>query len=136
MRAQVVLLDRGHVLLARHRRPKHEYWVLPGGSIEAGESAETAAVREVHEETGLDIEIERLLFVEEPHATAELMVSSRRQTFLGRVVGGALRVVDEAGGGNPGKGHLAGARWMPWESTLYDAATRATLARVRESLES
>jgi len=135
VRAQVVLVDGDCVLLARHRRPERDYWVLPGGSIEPGETADGAAVREIREETGLDVEIARLLFVDEPRSTPELTISSPRHTFLGRIVGGALRLIDEPGGGNPGKGHLAGATWMPWDSDSYDAATRDTLARARRSLE-
>ncbi|MFF8833153.1 NUDIX domain-containing protein [Streptomyces sp. NPDC015131] len=47
----VVVTDRsGRVLLGRS---VHEMWELPGGRVEAGESAPTAAVRELAEETGL-----------------------------------------------------------------------------------
>ncbi|MEU7862039.1 NUDIX domain-containing protein [Nonomuraea sp. NPDC049141] len=42
--------------------PGHDYAVLPGGHVEAGESAEIAALRELHEETTLTGEIDRLLW--------------------------------------------------------------------------
>ncbi|MEV4115808.1 NUDIX domain-containing protein [Nonomuraea sp. NPDC049695] len=42
--------------------PGHHYAVLPGGHVEDGESSESAAVRELHEETTLTGEIDRLLF--------------------------------------------------------------------------
>lgn len=42
--------------------PGHHYAVLPGGHVEDGESPETAAVRELHEETTLTGTIDRLLF--------------------------------------------------------------------------
>jgi ADP-ribose pyrophosphatase YjhB (NUDIX family) len=38
-------------------------WGLPGGRIEAGESIEDSAIREVQEETGLDIQVVKLLGV-------------------------------------------------------------------------
>ncbi|PZS08441.1 MAG: hypothetical protein DLM70_02650, partial [Chloroflexi bacterium] len=66
MRAQVVLLDGRRILLAEHSRPDDAYWVLPGGAVEPGETPEQAAMREVLEETGLRILLQRLLFVDEP----------------------------------------------------------------------
>ncbi|MDT0319164.1 NUDIX domain-containing protein [Streptomyces millisiae] len=45
--------------------PGHRYAVLPGGHVEEGESAETAAVRELSEETTLVARIDRLLWTGE-----------------------------------------------------------------------
>ncbi|SDI56125.1 NUDIX hydrolase [Nonomuraea jiangxiensis] len=42
--------------------PGHHYALLPGGHVEDGESPESAAVRELHEETTLTGKIDRLLF--------------------------------------------------------------------------
>jgi ADP-ribose pyrophosphatase YjhB (NUDIX family) len=50
------------VLLVRQSYGKR-YWSLPGGSVEPGESIDQAALREVKEETGLDVRLTRLVGV-------------------------------------------------------------------------
>lgn len=57
--AIVEFADRRILLIKRRTVPFKGYWALPGGRVEAGESVEEAVVREVKEETGLDIEIIR-----------------------------------------------------------------------------
>ena len=44
------------LIVRRARPPAHGLYTLPGGGVELGETLEQAAVREVREETGLDIE--------------------------------------------------------------------------------
>jgi len=53
-----VVIDTGRVLLVQRRyEPLAGCWTLPGGAIELGEPAALAVVREVREETGLDVEV-------------------------------------------------------------------------------
>ncbi|MBA2552949.1 MAG: NUDIX domain-containing protein [Geodermatophilaceae bacterium] len=54
----VILGSDGRVLLALRDRPP--IWNLPGGSVEPGETPWDAAVREVREEVGLDVAVDRL----------------------------------------------------------------------------
>lgn len=58
-RVSVVVLDQDRILgfYARDPHNQKEYFFIPGGMIEEGESAEQAAVRETLEETGYSIEI-------------------------------------------------------------------------------
>ena len=51
-RSAAVLLTRR----AEHMRNHAGQWALPGGSVDAGESSEQAALRELHEEVGLPLE--------------------------------------------------------------------------------
>jgi 8-oxo-dGTP pyrophosphatase MutT (NUDIX family) len=53
-RASALIVKDDEVLLIHRKRGGDEYWVLPGGGIEEGETGEVAATREVKEETGLN----------------------------------------------------------------------------------
>jgi 8-oxo-dGTP pyrophosphatase MutT (NUDIX family) len=59
--AAVIRDETGRVLL--HSRSDEEWWSLPAGAIEPGESPADAVVREVGEETGLEVVPERILGV-------------------------------------------------------------------------
>ncbi len=58
----VVFDDKGHVLL--HQRSDSGEWALPGGAIDPGEEPANAAIREVWEETGVNVLPERIIGVE------------------------------------------------------------------------
>lgn len=52
-----VVEKEGKILLQlRNHAPFYDHWCIPGGHIEFGEAVEDAIVREVKEETGLDVE--------------------------------------------------------------------------------
>lgn len=54
--------EKGEILLQK-RSNSDNIWGLPGGAVELGESIEEAAIREIKEETGLDIKVEYLIGV-------------------------------------------------------------------------
>lgn len=91
----VVVEHDGAILLVRRRYPpRRGYWCLPAGFVEAGESPRESAVREVREETGLDVEIEGLIDSWASDEDPRTPVVSF--AFKARVVGGALRPGDDA----------------------------------------
>lgn len=65
VRATAVLIEDGCLLLVEQNvsASAQRAWSLPGGALEPGETLEVCLVREMREETGLDIAIERLLYI-------------------------------------------------------------------------
>lgn len=57
----IAVIHDGKILLTK--REDFETWILPGGGVEEGESLAQAAIREAKEETGLDVELTRLVGV-------------------------------------------------------------------------
>ncbi|MEN6378984.1 MAG: NUDIX hydrolase [Methanofastidiosum sp.] len=51
----IIFLDNKLVLIKRGRGPFRNFFALPGGFVEYGETVENAAIREAKEETGLEI---------------------------------------------------------------------------------
>ena len=57
----IAVIHEGKILLTK--REDFETWILPSGGVEDGESLAQAAIRETKEETGLDVELTRLVGV-------------------------------------------------------------------------
>jgi 8-oxo-dGTP diphosphatase len=53
-RAQCLVIREKKILMVNHRQSGEEWWCLPGGAIEKGETPEEAAVRELKEECCID----------------------------------------------------------------------------------
>ncbi|MPY59537.1 NUDIX hydrolase [Streptomyces spongiae] len=95
----VVADEQGRILLQRRR--DNDLWALPGGGMDLTESLPAAAVREVREETGLEVEITGLVgtYTDPKHIIAYTDGEVRRQfnvCFTARVTGGRLAVSDES----------------------------------------
>jgi ADP-ribose pyrophosphatase YjhB (NUDIX family) len=91
----VILVQNGGVLLVRRKfEPRIGMWTLPAGFVEAGEDAASCAVREMKEETNLDVDLVRLFDVysafDDPRTAVVLIL------YVGRRTGGEMMCGDDA----------------------------------------
>lgn len=96
--AVILSNDRKKVLLTR--RADNGQWCLPSGGAEPGESAAEACEREVWEETGLKVRVERLVGVySDPNYLIEYEDGNRVQVvainFEASILGGEIGLSDE-----------------------------------------
>ena len=98
--ASAVVVNDEHKILLQ-RRKDNDLWSLPGGAMEIGESIAQTVLREVQEESGLQVEVVRLvgIYTDPRHVIAYSSGEVRQQfsiCFACRVIGGELRRGDES----------------------------------------
>lgn len=137
--ARVLLLDpsdRVLLFLARDPdEPDHPFWYPPGGGVEEGESVEDAARREVHEETGLEVELGPQIGVRRHVASfAGRTVDVRETWFLART---PTSYVETSGFTPLEAATIEAHRWWTideLEATTDPLTPRALAALVRDLL--
>ncbi|MBE0684535.1 MAG: NUDIX domain-containing protein, partial [Anaerolineaceae bacterium] len=87
--AFAVIFDELDRVLLCHRRDMDK-WNLPGGGVERGEIPTEAVIREVREETGLEVVVEKLTGIYGKQYKDELVF-----TFICRIIGGELTTTSE-----------------------------------------
>lgn len=84
-----VLIEDHKILLVQQKLSDKRNWSLPGGKLERGETLEQGLIREMKEETGLDVEIIRMLYLCDVAASANKILHI---TFLLKRVGGKIEL--------------------------------------------
>jgi 8-oxo-dGTP pyrophosphatase MutT (NUDIX family) len=139
IRYQAAIVDNGRLLLIQYAptgaRP---FWLLPGGGREDETEAQCVA-REVFEETGLIVHVERLLFevpTNDPQDTYEVC-----RTYLCSVIGGEAKPGIEAEAEAAFMGEIVAVRWFAlgaqslWPvDLLNDAITYPQIVKIGELL--
>jgi len=114
-----VLVHEGRVLLIqRGKEPLRGRWLVPGGTVELGETLEQALVREIEEETGLQVRPRELLTVFDRIEREDGQVAYHYVIldYLCEYVAGELRAGSDA----------AAAAWAgPEELAAYDLPPKA-----------
>jgi 8-oxo-dGTP pyrophosphatase MutT (NUDIX family) len=95
----LIVDEVGRILL--QRRADSGNWSMPGGVMEVGETLPQAVVREVAEETGIQVELTGMVgtFTDPAHVIAYADGEVRQEfvvLYLGRPVGGTLAMSDES----------------------------------------
>jgi len=91
----VIKTDNSVILIKRRNEPYRNSWALPGGFVEYNEAVENAVLRETKEETGLDVEIEKLVGIySEPGRDPRGHTVSA--AFLCKTTGGTLKADTDA----------------------------------------
>jgi 8-oxo-dGTP diphosphatase len=140
IRYQGAIVRDHHVLLIKHSEyaTGREYWLLPGGGIERDETEEQCVRRELREETGVDVQVERLL-LDEPSPLSEAYQWFK--TYLCRPIAGEASPGYEPEPEAARVYEIAAVRWVDLrdEATWGDevVANRVTyplLCRIQEVL--
>ena len=124
----IVPNDQGRILLIR--RIDNEFWSIPGGGVEPGESVSAATVREVSEETGIDCEVTDVVGIySDPNHVAVYDDGEVRQEFSicfrTRLIGGVVRTSDES----------SDVRFVPVEETSGYEIHPSIRLRIQHYLE-
>ena len=85
LRVAGILIENGRILLVRQKVNPSRQWSLPGGRAEPGETLEEAMVREMLEETGLEVSVGRLLYVADKPEDNLLHITFEVQRQAGRI---------------------------------------------------
>lgn len=91
IRVAVILVQADKILLVKHRKYGKEYWLLPGGGLEFGETLESCAKRELKEEANLEIKLGDLVLVNEsipPDKHRHVL----NLCFWAKLIGGKIKV--------------------------------------------
>ena len=93
-----ILIENDEILLVQQKLSDNRQWSLPGGRLERGETLSQGLIREMKEETGLNVEITRLLYICDVSASSNTILHI---SFLLKRTGGEIRLPSNEFDENP-----------------------------------
>ncbi|CAG7652746.1 RNA pyrophosphohydrolase [Paenibacillus solanacearum] len=118
MISQGIIIKDNKVLMVRQYVERGDIvWNFPGGGINNNESPEEACIRELKEETGYEVMIEKLI-----NKTGE------KYTYKAKIIGGELELNKE----NPDNDDLIDIDWVSLEDeTRFDKITKPIIEIIK-----
>ena len=116
----VAVLHEGKILLTQ--REDFETWILPSGGVEDGESLAQAAIRETKEETGLDVELTRLVGI---YSRLGSWWNGYMVLFAAKPVGGEIKCQE---------GETIAVEWFAFDE-LPEPLSLGHRRRIRDAIE-
>ena len=98
IRPCAILIEKEKVLCIDCKYGDGEYYLFPGGGLEAGETMEEAAIREMFEETGLIVKIKKMVYVNDWIKDRKTNTRVLNIFFLVERVGGQIIPGEKDGG--------------------------------------
>jgi 8-oxo-dGTP diphosphatase len=121
--------DKEEILVVKERRSGK--WVFPGGQVEIGENLMNGLIREVKEESGIDVEVSHLTSIHsntgtyEGHSGVKIVPTKVMFDFVCKPVGGELATSDET----------SDSRWVNKEKVLDLVTAPALRTRYQAYLD-
>jgi 8-oxo-dGTP diphosphatase len=121
MISQAVIINNSNVLMVQQFVQRGDIvWNFPGGGIEKNETPEQACMREVKEETGYEIKVNKLLYQ-----------NQNKYTFLADIIGGSLCLDKELVGNED----LIDVKWISlFDNEKFDDYTSPIIELYRKEL--
>jgi len=124
-----IIVQDGKILIVRRgSEPGKGKWSVPGGLVELGETVEQAVVREVREECGLDVEVDKLIDIVDSMTfdkNGRLKYHFIILDFFVKIKGGKLRPGDDA----------KEALWVPLEEVENYDLTKTFKEFLKRNME-
>lgn len=121
--------DKEEILIVKERRSGK--WVFPGGQVEVGENLMDGLIREIKEESGIDVEISHLTSIYsntgtyEGHSGVKTVPTKVMFDFVCKPIGGELTTSDET----------SASRWVNKEEVLNMISAPALRTRYQAYLD-
>lgn len=123
-----LIVDNGRIFATQRGYGEYkDWWEVPGGKVEPGETPEEALVREIREELATEIAVERYVTtVEWDYPAFHLSM----RCYLCSVVSGALTLLEHEAAAWLDREHLRSVNWLPADKAILNEIEKLLSAKI------